>query len=885
MSLQGATPSLPPNTRPFDSSGIHHTSIPQLYYTNGTPGFGDLKITTSRADSEGNPQMFSAAWNEATVAPLTQQPQSAIYGNQPFDFSTIVSDTPLPFIVPPQQPEARPPLDTGFVALQRHDLAEKDLLSSTLGNVAIAIAEKDNNSDNLQKTMNQLSYLTANISNASQQAFEHAKEVAAEALATTDSAVQTDNCLYDHDVVTAPISESLLRMERRPDLSSKSVHNYFSYIHHQCPVIHKPTFLRQMDDGTVNRFVWFSLRALAARTLLHSHSLSKDDVLVEEAYFAAMAHKQLAVELDNPTVEVLQGLVLFALYILGTPRWEEASMYWCKAMRLAQLMGCNIIDAPSRAVATKMHFGIFEPPAARTVSRDNMGVIPGDLSGLHLPLTHVLTPLETELRRRLWWILFTNEQFGAVAERLPSMVDESRIFVHLPCSVEEWEKPVFTYTAPEKVPKYRRDGASHSEDTKDSHQSTLVQEIAARKDDNLYMISDIEYGFAMGHLVTFLASMGSLFRPLSPYSNDYVQPFAGVGWQGKMSILQASVDRIEGLFETARRDTLKRLNARPQQGEGISSVGMSMQPDPGESRFKKRRDSGSDDDSDSKPKQHSIFQPVPAKVRKSIDPVLDEKAGVPGIEIPHLYHLNMLVLYSTLNIQLYRMVFQIHYDFSSSLPASEERQQDDKDLLTAFNKYVKLLWQRATAEAQQVSRILRGESPSVPHWVLTLAGVRAADAAPSKPSQNTPPLAVGSNQPQKQQDATSSLSMMDVDSEEQANPQEQQGNAMTQNPMSHRLKRIFRERIKTQEKRLHEMATSVFTSYRRTVPYALLLAVKVHVDNIKWWTNEKQDVDIARAYLDLAAIVQFLETHQTSFSSTDYVALVKSMMQAVDISS
>ncbi|KAJ2853951.1 hypothetical protein GGI22_004672, partial [Coemansia erecta] len=98
--------------------------------------------------------------------------------------------------------------------------------------------------------MDQLSYLTANISNASQQAFEHAKEVAAEALATTDSAVQTDNCLYDHDVATAPISESLLRMERRPDLSSKSVHNYFSYIHHQCPVIHKPTFLRQMDDGT-----------------------------------------------------------------------------------------------------------------------------------------------------------------------------------------------------------------------------------------------------------------------------------------------------------------------------------------------------------------------------------------------------------------------------------------------------------------------------------------------------------------------------------------------------------------------------------------------------------------------------------------------------------
>ncbi|KAJ2666772.1 hypothetical protein GGH99_006718 [Coemansia sp. RSA 1285] len=102
--------------------------------------------------------------------------------------------------------------------------------------------------------------------------------------------------------------------------------------------------------------------------------------------------------------------------------------------------------------------------------------------------------------------------------------------------------------------------------------------------------------------------------------------------------------------------------------------------------------------------------------------------------------------------------------------------------------------------------------------------------------------------------------------------------------MSHRLKRIFRERIKAQEKRLHEMAMSVFASYRRTLPYALLLAAKVHVDNIKWWANEQQDEQMAHAYLDLAVIVQFLETHQTAFSSTDYVALVKSMMQVVDIS-
>ncbi|KAJ2556535.1 hypothetical protein EV175_001939 [Coemansia sp. RSA 1933] len=921
--IQRATLSLPSNTRPLASSGtivgVPHTSLPHMSYSNSAVcGLGDHNGITARADSGSSSQLFSTAWSEAvTMAPLTQ-PQNAIYNGQQFDFSNIVgsvlpftSPAPAPYVQQQQQQTQEPvihlPLAVGFTSPQGHEFAEKDLLSSTLGNVAMAISKKEDDSDNLQKTMDHLLYLTENISNASQQAFEHAKEVAAEALATADSAMQTDSWSYDDiSVMTAPISEALLRMERRPDLSSKSVHNYFSYIHHQCPIIHKPTFLRQMGDGSVNRFVWFSLRALTARTLLHSQTLSKDDVLVEEAYFAAMARKQLAVELDKPTVEVLQGLVLLALYILGTPRWEEASMYWCKATRLAQLMGCNIVDAPSRAVATKMHFGIFEPPATRSATHDNLGVIPGGLSGLHLPLAQTLTPFETELRRRLWWILFTNERFGAVAERLPTMVDESRIFVHLPCSTDEWEKPVFTYTAPEKVPKYRRDEAALSETTTDSphRQLTLIQEIAARKEDNLYMISDIEYGFAMGHLVTFLANMGSLFRPLSPYSNDYVQPFAGVGWQRKVSILQANVERIEGLFENARRDTLQRLNAQPQHGEnGTSFLGMSIQENPAESRFKKRRDSSSDEgSSDSKPKQNahqhggfaassnSIFRPAPKRIVKSVDLVLDTKANVPGIEIPHLHHLNMLILYSTLNIQLYRMVFQIHYDFSSSLPVYEERKQDDKDLLAAFDKYVTSLWLRATTAAQQVSRILRGDVPNVPHWVLTLAGIKTADAAvPSTVGQSSTQSSAGSN-PQHAQETSSSLGAMDVDSEEPSrNPQEQQSSSAAApaapNPMSHRLKRIFRERIKCQEKRLHEMATSVFTSYRRTMPYALLLAAKVHVDNIKWWANEKQDEEMARAYLDLAVIVQFLETHQTSFSSTDYVSLVKSMMQVVDISS
>ncbi|KAJ1828585.1 hypothetical protein LPJ73_008532 [Coemansia sp. RSA 2703] len=219
----------------------------------------------------------------------------------------------------------------------------------------------------------------------------------------------------------------------------------------------------------------------------------------------------------------------------------------------------------------------------------------------------------------------------------------------------------------------------------------------------------------------------------------------------------------------------------------------------------------------------------------------------------------MLILYSVLNIHLYRMVFQIHYELSSSMPPVDRRLKEDTELLTAFDQYVKELWVRTTTAAQQVSRILRGEFPGVPHWVLTLAGIKKAADMNQTPGHASGG-ATASNPPVS----------MDVDSGSDS--------AMPQQSASHRLRSVFQERIKAQEAKLHEVSLSVFASFRRTLPYALLLAAKVHVDNIEWWTREHQDENTARAFLDLADIVRFLETHQTAFSSADYVSQVKGMM-------
>ncbi|KAJ2220348.1 hypothetical protein IWW45_009123, partial [Coemansia sp. RSA 485] len=572
--------------------------------------------------------------NDAGQAPLSTP--SALHGNG-LVFTDFVQHF-MPLTEPPPLPPVLQHFQTGSAGGQPHvqtatpplQASASDALSKTLGNVAIAMTTHNVDSARVQTTLDHLSHVTKAVA-PTPGAQPHAQP--------EDGAGPGDGA------GDAAIHASLLRLERRPGLAARAVHNYFSFIHPQAPIIHRPTFLRQVADGSVSRAVWLALRALAARTLLHSNVLAEADVAAEEEHFAAQARAELANGLRRPSVDVVQGLALLSLYLLGTPRWQEASMFWCKATRLAQLMEFHVIDAPTRAIATKMHFGIFEPPTRFAPARSDAGLIPGDIAGHHIPLAQALTPLDAELRRRLWWTLFTNERFCAIAERLPTMVDEARMFVHFPCPARDWDEPEFLYQPPPRVPRYLREGYTRAELGDDLNRLTLGQEMNARKKDNLYLMCEIEYGFSMSHLVAFLADMGALFRPRAPYGNDYIPVFAHVSGPNKMRALRANVERVERVLEMVRQGFLQRLAA--------------VAP-------------------------HTPHAPP-------LQPAHADHAA-PGIDIPHLHQLTMLILYSVLNIHLYRMVFQIHYELSSTMPAPDRRRPEDSELLAAFDLYVKELW-------------------------------------------------------------------------------------------------------------------------------------------------------------------------------------------------
>ncbi|KAJ1725860.1 hypothetical protein LPJ61_005607, partial [Coemansia biformis] len=679
------------------------------------------------------------------------------------NFMPLTAPPPMPLLLqtqPLSAPQGAPPAASSAAALLASPAVAEGVLSTSLDSVAVALVNNNATSESIQSVLNRLAHANYNVSPPRDDA--RAGPLDMEGVESAEAAEPA-----------ARIHESLLRMERHAGLAGRAVHNYFCYIHQQCPIIHKPTFLRQAADGTLNRFVWLSMRALAARTLLQSRTLPEADVLAEEEHFAEQAQAALSSELGQPGVETIQGLALLALYLFGTPRWQESSMYWCQAVRLAQLLELHAMDAPPRVVASKMHFGLFEPEKPGASHHNDLALVPGDFSGNHVPAAQQLTPLEAELRRRLWWVLFTHERFCAIAERLPTMIDESRMYVHLPCSAQDWDRPEFSYEPPTQMPFYRREERAQTyAGAASADGSALAAEIQRRKADNLYLVSEIEYGFAMSHLVAFMAEIGALFRPRTPYGNDYMLLFAQIPWETKMKTLRANVERIECLFEGVRQDTLRRLAATPTSAAGMHRPGP----------------------------QHA----------GATDPVLDPDADVAGIEIPCLHHLAMLVLYSALNIHLYRMVFQVHYELSASLQTpADARSAEDASLLDAFNVYTRELWERARTAAQQVSSILRGEHPGVPSEVLALAGIKHG-------AHRTAP---GTGH------------VADEHGRDDPRP-----DGMRESTMD-RQRRVFREKVKVKEARLREIADSVLASFHRTLPYALLLVAKVHADSIKWWSG------------------------------------------------
>ena len=180
----------------------------------------------------------------------------------------------------------------------------------------------------------------------------------------------------------------------------KLVEIYFTHVNNQTyGFLHRPTFLRHIEEGKITDGLLYSICAISAR-FSPTHApppLTRQSTKEKPAYHAgepyAIEARKLALhEFDKPTVENVQTLLLLALHDFGGKKGQKAWMFAGMAIRMASALRLNrevdgdaIGDENASGEESRLSYGVQE---GRASSREKFSWT------------------EREIRRRTFWACF-----------------------------------------------------------------------------------------------------------------------------------------------------------------------------------------------------------------------------------------------------------------------------------------------------------------------------------------------------------------------------------------------------------------------------------------------------------------------------------------------
>ncbi|KAF9324067.1 hypothetical protein BGZ91_003183 [Linnemannia elongata] len=189
------------------------------------------------------------------------------------------------------------------------------------------------------------------------------------------------------------------------DLADHLIDTYFLYVHPNMPVLHKPTFMRLYRSPDPFKrppgVLLNAMFAIASRFSTHPEIVGHDPEAFGDEYFDR-AKRLVDFEYELPRQSSIQALLLMVIYRFTSAKsggrvWVMLGM----ATRMAQDLG--------------MH---------RNSAR------------WHLP------PLETEIRKRLWWACYVMDRWVSACLGRPVAIDDNDCDVAFPSVVEQdWADP------------------------------------------------------------------------------------------------------------------------------------------------------------------------------------------------------------------------------------------------------------------------------------------------------------------------------------------------------------------------------------------------------------------------------------------------------------
>ncbi|KAJ2778917.1 hypothetical protein H4R18_004309 [Coemansia javaensis] len=200
---------------------------------------------------------------------------------------------------------------------------------------------------------------------------------------------------------------------------------YFVYVHPWFPILHRPTFERQVRDGCVDPMLYYAVQAIAARFTPAAAGRRRPHR--KGRRFARAARAQLPAALAGARLETLQAITLLALYMAVSGHWQEGAAYEKLAVQLAFIGQYHLLDEEFLLPPVTNNMGVYEAGWSERSQPARLEVLsrPGGI-------------LDHEQRRRVWWSIFQLERFNGLAMGRPPIIKPGWHWVWLPCSEDLW---------------------------------------------------------------------------------------------------------------------------------------------------------------------------------------------------------------------------------------------------------------------------------------------------------------------------------------------------------------------------------------------------------------------------------------------------------------
>ncbi|KAJ2663598.1 hypothetical protein IWW48_001281 [Coemansia sp. RSA 1200] len=195
------------------------------------------------------------------------------------------------------------------------------------------------------------------------------------------------------------------------------INTLFANSNHVTEIIHEESFRKQFAAGTLSPLLLYSALASAAR-YSKNPAVRADPPYTASAPFLARAKALVVDAIEDPSLGNAQGLMILCMMNFCLGNDVVTTSYKALALNMCILLGFNRLDSVNGS--SNVHHSCGQDLVSSTVISLNW--------------------VEREAARRLWWLIFSVENYSSTCMGLAPSIQAEYCDVDLPATTLEWTK-------------------------------------------------------------------------------------------------------------------------------------------------------------------------------------------------------------------------------------------------------------------------------------------------------------------------------------------------------------------------------------------------------------------------------------------------------------